>query len=326
MSSPVFASGHAGKMSTDGEPQPAREIPVQKALNHIDCPWRVDAANALNRPLRQYQPPADAPDEVQFRVRLEEARTELRPLQKKLIASKQFSILLVFQALDAAGKDGAIREVLSGLDVGGIRVASFKRPSATELMHDFLWRTTRELPERGQIGAFNRSYYEEVLTVRVHQEFLDAQYGGNPPPAELLWPARYRAIREFEKHLAMSNTLVLKFWLNVSPERQAMRFLDRLEDDKRLWKFSGNDIIESGHREAYDEAVRHMFSETSLPCAPWFCVPADHRWYLRWQITDILLQALRHLPLEFPEPEHMSPAARDELRQSLRRKAGIKPA
>jgi PPK2 family polyphosphate:nucleotide phosphotransferase len=326
MSSPAPSSGNGAETNTEGEAQPGAQTAVQKALDRIDCPWRVDAATALSRPLRQYLPPADAPDEDQFRIRLEEVRAELQPLQKKLIASKQFSILLVFQALDAAGKDGAIREVLSGLDVGGIRVASFKRPSTTELMHDFMWRTTRELPERGQIGAFNRSYYEEVLTVRVHPEFLDAQYAGNPPPAELLWPARYRAIREFEKHLAMSNTLVLKFWLNVSPERQAMRFLDRLEDDKRLWKFSSSDIVESGHREAYDEAVRRMFSETSLPCAPWFCVPADQRWYLRWQITEILLQALRHLPLEFPDPEQMDRAARDELRQSLRQKAGIGPA
>lgn len=324
MSSPA-ASAEADESGANTSARPGRSTAVQSALDRIDSPWRVQAETALQRPLQQYLPAASAPDEDQFRIRLEETRAQLRPLQKRLIASKQFSVLLVFQALDAAGKDGAIREVLSGLDVGGIRVASFKRPSTTELMHDFMWRTTRELPERGQIGAFNRSYYEEVLTVRVHPEFLNAQYAGHPPPAELLWPARYRAIREFEKHLAMSNTLVLKFWLNVSPERQAMRFLDRLEDDKRLWKFSSNDIDEAGHREAYDDAVRHMFSETSLPCAPWFCVPADQRWYLRWQIANILLQALQALPLEFPDPEHMDTDARDRLRQSLRRKAGFEP-
>lgn len=299
---------------------------VETALDSIDSPWRIDAKSSLTEVPRQYTPPDTAPDENEFRTRLEEVRAQLKRLQKKLIASKQFSILLVFQALDAAGKDGAIREVLSGLDAGGIRVASFKKPSSIELAHDFMWRTTRELPERGHIGAFNRSYYEEVLTVRVHPEFLDAQYAGNPPEGALLWPARYRAIREFEKHLAMSNTLVLKFWLNVSPQRQAMRFLDRLEDDKRLWKFSSNDIVESGFRSAYDEAVLQMFNGTSRRRAPWFCVPADERWYLRWQIAGILLQAMQALPLDFPDPEHMNAAAKLKLQNSLRQRAGIEPA
>lgn len=299
---------------------------LETALERIDSPWRIDSTASLAEAPRQFAPPDNAPAADECRIRLEEVREQLKPLQKKLIASKQFSILLVFQALDAAGKDGAIREVLEGLDVGGIRVASFKKPSSIELAHDFMWRTTRELPERGQIGAFNRSYYEEVLTVRVHPEFLDGQYAGNPPDRELLWPARYQAIREFEKHLAMSNTLVLKFWLNVSPQRQAMRFLDRLEDDKRLWKFSSNDIVESGFREAYDEAVLHMLNETSRPCGPWFCVPADERWYLRWQIASILLQALQVLPMNFPEPEHMNAAAKQSLQESLRQKAGIEAA
>ncbi|HKX56249.1 MAG TPA: hypothetical protein VJN01_09110, partial [Xanthomonadales bacterium] len=209
---------------------PPSTVP-ETALDSIESPWRIDSTASLAEAPRQYAPPGKAPAGDECRTRLEEVRAQLKPLQKKLIASRQFSILLVFQALDAAGKDGAIREVLAGLDVGGIRVASFRKPSSVELAHDFMWRTTRELPERGQIGAFNRSYYEEVLTVRVHPEFLDGQYAGNPPGSELLWPARYQAIREFEKHLAMSNTLVLKFWLNVSPQRQAMRFLDRLEDD-----------------------------------------------------------------------------------------------
>lgn len=299
---------------------------LETALNSIESPWRIDATNPLAELPRQFLPPDSAPGTDEFRPRLEEVRAQLKPLQKKFIASKQFSILLVFQALDAAGKDGAIREVLSGLDVGSIRVASFKKPSSVELAHDFMWRTTRELPERGQIGAFNRSYYEEVLTVRVHPEFLDAQYAGHPPDSELLWPARYRAIREFEKHLAMSNTLVLKFWLDVSPQRQAMRFLDRLEDDKRFWKFSRSDIVESDFRAAYDEAVLQMFNETSRPCGPWFCVPADERWYLRWQIASILLQAMQALPLGFPDAEPMDAGAKKTLQDSLRQRAGIEPA
>jgi PPK2 family polyphosphate:nucleotide phosphotransferase len=296
---------------------------LETALDRIDSPWRIGTTASLAELPRQFNPPDIAPAENEFRSHLEEVRSQLKPLQKRLIASKQFSILLVFQALDAAGKDGAIREVLLGLDVGGIRVASFKKPCSVELAHDFMWRTTRELPERGQIGAFNRSYYEEVLTVRVHPEFLRGQYAGSPPDSEVLWPARYQAIREFEKHLAMSNTLVLKFWLNVSPQRQALRFLDRLEDDKRRWKFSSNDIVESDFRDAYDEAVLHMFNETSRSCAPWFCVPADERWYLRWQIASILLQALQALPLNFPEPEPMNPGLKRSLQHSLRQRAGI---
>jgi PPK2 family polyphosphate:nucleotide phosphotransferase len=299
---------------------------LETALDRIHSPWRIDSTAALAEVPRQFAPPDNAPTGDECRTRLEEVRVQLKPLQKKLIASKQFSILLVFQALDAAGKDGAIREVLAGLDVGGIRVASFRKPSSVELAHDFMWRTSRELPERGQVGVFNRSYYEEVLTVRVHPEFLDAQYADRPPDPDLLWPARYQAIREFEKHLAMSNTLVLKFWLNVSPQRQALRFLDRLEDDKRLWKFSSHDIVESGFREAYDEAVLKMFNETSHRHGPWFCVPADERWYLRWQIASILLQVMQALPLHFPNPEHLAGEALKTLQTSLRQRAGIDPA
>jgi PPK2 family polyphosphate:nucleotide phosphotransferase len=256
-----------------------------------------------------------------YRLKLEQTRSLLKPLQKKLYAGKQFSVLMIFQALDAAGKDGAIREVFEGLDVGGIRVASFKQPSRLELAHDFLWRTNKELPERGVITAFNRSYYEEVLTVRVHPEFLNAQYAGNSPDPDTLWPARFRAIRELENHLAMSNTLVLKFWLDVSPQRQAMRFLDRLEDEKRRWKFSENDIVESGFRSSYDEAVKQMLGETSSPFAPWFCIPADNRWYLRWQIADVLLQALQALPLRYPDAESMNAEKHNSLSKMLRARA-----
>ncbi len=298
---------------------------MQAYLNRLDSPWRINSEVPLSHTPTQYAPPysPEFEPDTHYQVQLDEVRSQLRPLQEKLIASKQFSILLVFQALDAAGKDGAIREVLAGLDAGGIRVASFKQPTRTELAHDFLWRTTRELPERGQIGAFNRSYYEEVLTVRVHPEFLDAQYAGQAPAASLVWPARYRAIREFERHLAMSNTLVLKFWLNVSPQRQALRFLDRLEDQKRFWKFSQHDMVESGFRDSYEEAVLHMFNETSRDWAPWFCVPADNRWYLRWQISSILLQAMQALPLKYPQAEAMTDEARQALRKTLRQRAGL---
>ncbi|MDZ4730509.1 MAG: PPK2 family polyphosphate kinase [Xanthomonadales bacterium] len=296
---------------------------LETVLDSIESPWRINPSPPLKAAPMQFAPPEAGETAADYRAQLEQTRAQLRPLQNKLIAGKQFSILLVFQALDAAGKDGAIREVLSGLDVGSIRVASFKRPSSSELAHDFMWRTTKELPERGQIGAFNRSYYEEVLAVRVHPEFLNGQYAGHPPDSTLLWPARYRAIREFEKHLAMSNTLVLKFWLNVSPERQAMRFLDRLEDEEKRWKFSSSDIVESGFRKDYDEAVMHMLNETSRPGAPWFCVPADDRWFLRWQIFTILLQALQALPMTYPDPESLDAEEIKTLRDCLRLRAGL---
>jgi PPK2 family polyphosphate:nucleotide phosphotransferase len=240
---------------------------------------------------------ADAKD------RLEASRKSLKKSQQILMAGRQYSVLAIFQALDAAGKDGAIREVFEGLNPAGISVAAFKRPTPEELAHDFLWRTTLKLPRRGEIGVFNRSYYEEVLAVKVHPEYLGAQYAGSPPDLEQLWAGRYRAIREHEHHLAVANTIVLKFWLDVSPARQARRFLDRLEDPSKHWKFSSGDLREAGFRPAYDRAAREMFRETSRPWAPWFCIPADDRWYARFQICEILKQALQHLPLSYPTVE-----------------------
>jgi PPK2 family polyphosphate:nucleotide phosphotransferase len=245
------------------------------------------------------------------------ARQSIRPDQRKLYAAKQFSVLLVFQALDAAGKDGVIREVFEDLDPGNVQVVSFKRPTERELRHDFLWRINLALPERGDIAVFNRSHYEEVLTVRVHPEFLDAQYPGPQPDAEALWPARYNAIREFERRLAASNTLILKFWLNVSPAKQAQRFLERLDNPKKRWKFSLGDVRESTFRPAYDEALRHMLNETSRPWAPWFCIPADDRWYLRWQVAEIVRQALAALPLTYPPVDEIPAEKAEEVRALL---------
>ena len=197
-------------------------------------------------------------------------------------------------------------------------MASFKRPTERELRHDFLWRINQALPERGAISVFNRSHYEEVLTVRVHPEYLDAQYAGAAPDPTTLWPARYRAIREYERHLATANTLILKFWLNVSPARQAERFLERLDEPRKRWKFSLGDIRESTFRDAYDEALLQMLNETSRPWAPWFCIPADDRWYLRWQVADIINQALAALPLTYPPVDELPPEQAGEIRALLR--------
>jgi PPK2 family polyphosphate:nucleotide phosphotransferase len=296
---------------------------LEEKLQQLSSRWRIADSHELTGTPSIYTPPDDelVGSGESFKARLSETRKEIRELQRKLYAGKQYSFLLVFQALDAAGKDGAIREVLEDLDPAGIRVSSFKRPSEEELRHDFLWRTAKQLPQRGEICAFNRSYYEEVLTVRVHPELLGGQYGDVAPDPEALWPARYRAIREHEQHLAMSNTVVLKFWLNVSLQKQAQRFLERLEDPQKNWKFSMGDIRESNLREQYDEAVMHMLNETSRPWAPWFCIPADDRWYLRWQIADIFCQALKSLPLKFPPAEIPHGSERDELGRMLAERA-----
>jgi len=283
-------------------------------IEAIESPWLVPFDGSLTEPSRNFTAP---PDTGGCKDLLSETRKAIRPFQRKLYASKQFSVLLVFQALDAAGKDGAIREVFEDLDPVNVNVAAFKRPTEKELRHDFLWRTARELPERGDFAVFNRSYYEEVLTVRVHPEYLDAQYAGSPPDPEALWPLRYQAIREHERHLAAANTLILKFWLNVSPAEQARRFTERLDTPEKRWKFSMGDIRESRFRAAYDQAVMNMFNETSRAWAPWFCVPAEDPWYCRWQIADIIRQALRALPLSYPPVEDVSTETIAEVRDLL---------
>ncbi len=237
------------------------------------------------------------------RDKLKKIRKQLEPLQEILYAGKQYSVLCIFQAMDAAGKDGTIRRVFAGLDPAGVRLASFKRPTPVELGHDFLWRTTLQLPVRGEIGIFNRSYYEEVLTVRVHPEYLGAQYPGGVPDIDKLWPARYQAIREHERHLATANTLILKFWLNVSTKEQSQRFLDRIDEADKRWKFSSHDVVEAGFRAAYDEAILDMLNQTSRPWAPWFIVPADDKPYMRHQVAEIIHHAMSDLPLEYPQPD-----------------------
>lgn len=292
-------------------PVPGR---LERAIQAINNPWTAPFDGSLSAAPAAYGAPDDAGN---CKKLLGDTRKAIRPFQRQLYASKQYSILLVFQALDAAGKDGAIREVFEDLDPVNVNVSAFKRPTARELRHDFLWRTSRKLPELGDIAVFNRSYYEEVLAVRVHPQFLNAQYAGQAPDAEQLWPARYQAIREHERHLAASNTLVLKFWLNVSPAEQAQRFLDRLDTPEKRWKFSMGDIRESQCREAYDEAVMHMLNETSRPWAPWFCIPADDRWYLRWQIADIVRQAMAALELSYPPAEEIPAEQALEVRKLL---------
>jgi len=235
---------------------------------------------------------------------------DLAAMQEKLHAQDRWGVLLIFQAMDAAGKDSTIKHVMSGINPQGCQVYSFKAPSTEELDHDFLWRTTRCLPERGRIGIFNRSYYEEVLVVRVHPELLERQRLPAEPSGAELWKRRCEDIAAFERYLARNGYLILKFFLHVSKEEQKKRFLERIERPEKNWKFATGDVAErdhwDGYMTAYEEAIRH----TAAPHAPWFVVPADHKWFMRLVVAAAVHDALGELGLTFPE---VDAAKRDEL-------------
>ncbi len=224
-------------------------------------------------------------------------------LQERLYASDSYSLLLIFQAMDAAGKDGAIKHVMSGVNPQGCQVSSFKQPSAEELEHDFLWRTTKRLPERGRIGIFNRSYYEEVLVVRVHPEYLAAQrLPDKPRPGSAeFWEQRMHSIREHEAHLARNGTVIVKFFLHVSAEEQRERFLDRIDHPDKNWKFSEGDVRERQHWNEYMAAYGQAISATSTREAPWYVIPADDKKNARLIMSAVINQTLLALNLEFPK-------------------------
>jgi PPK2 family polyphosphate:nucleotide phosphotransferase len=221
-------------------------------------------------------------------------------LQEVLYAQDVYSLLLVFQAMDAAGKDGAIRHVLSGVNPQGCHVTSFKTPSAEELDHDYLWRAHKALPARGIIGIFNRSYYEEVLVVRVHRQLLQAQRLPEFAVDDKIWQRRFKEINNFEKYLVRNGTVVLKFFLNISKEEQRNRFLARIEEPDKNWKFSIADYRERAHWDSYMEAYEDMLANTSTEHAPWFVIPADNKWFARLAISQIITAALESLDLKVP--------------------------
>ncbi len=232
---------------------------------------------------------------------LERGVARLSELQEKLYAQDQWGVLLIFQAMDAAGKDGTIAHVMSGINPQGCDVHSFKSPSAEDLDHDYLWRTNRHTPERGRIGIFNRSYYEEVLVVRVHPEFLHKQ---KMPPQLIdknIWQHRFEDINAFERYLSRNGILILKFFLHVSKDAQRKRFLDRLDDPAKQWKFSGADVEERKFWDDYQDAYEDMISSTSTEHAPWFVVPADHKWFTRTIVAEAIIDALESLDLHFPK-------------------------
>lgn len=254
----------------------------------------------------------------QYHALLVEQVAELSALQQLQYASNRYAVLLIFQAMDAAGKDGAIKHVMSGINPQGCQVFSFKHPSATELEHDFLWRTAQCLPERGRIGIFNRSYYEEVLIVRVHPEILCAQ----GLPDELLdektiWEERYRSINDLENHLYRNGTRIIKFFLHLSKEEQRKRFLERIDKPEKNWKFSSADVEERKFWKEYMQAYEACLSATSTKDAPWYVVPADDKQNTRLIISQIILDTFKALKMHFPEADAKRQqdllSARDEL-------------
>lgn len=262
-------------------------------------------------------PGKNAPDEKECERRLAACVAEIAELQQVLYAHDRYALLLVFQAMDAAGKDGTIRAVLSGVNPAGCHVTSFKQPSSEELDHDFLWRTSRHLPERGRIGVFNRSYYEEVLVVRVHPEYLGAQRLPDGSNHKSFWEGRYESIREHEQHLARNGTVILKFFLNVSKNEQRKRFLSRLDEPEKHWKFSEKDVAEREHWDKYQQAYEDALNETSRPWAPWYAVPADNKDAMRLMVAEIVRDTLRSLDLAYPKPDTEALARFDEMRAKL---------
>ena len=235
-------------------------------------------------------------------VALEQAIEKLSKLQEKLYAQHHYSVLLVFQAMDAAGKDGTIRAVMTGINPQGCQVYAFKAPNAEELDHDFLWRVTRALPERGRIGIWNRSHYEEVLVVRVNPGYLEGQrLPRQPDDLDDLWRERYESIVAAEKHWARNGCVILKFFLNVSQKEQHKRFLERVTDAEHFWKFNSADMAESKKWDEYQDAYQDALAATSKPWAPWYAIPADSKHYMRRAVAEIIVATLKQLHLEYPK-------------------------
>ena len=271
-------------------------------LYHIAKRFRVDKPEKFRLskcdPAECYGLTVDKHD---AQIMLAEGIERLTELQQRLYAEDRWAVLIVLQAMDAAGKDSIIKHVMTGLNPQGVEVHAFKQPSPEELQHDFLWRVAQRLPTSGRIGIFNRSHYEEVLTVRIHKELLERQKLPKRVVDKGIWQRRFDDIRAFERHLARNGTLILKFFLNVSKEEQRKRFLDRVDEPGKRWKFSMNDVKERKLWPKYMAAYEELIRETSTPEAPWFVVPADHKWFARIVVAAVLVQELAALDLAFPK-------------------------
>ena len=288
----------------------------------VPSPFLVPDDDSFRIEDARTRPPKDAPSREECVARMEKRIGELSRLQSVLYAQDRWAVLVIFQAMDAAGKDGTIGAVMSGVNPTGCDVHSFKQPSAEELDHDFLWRTGIRLPERGRIGIFNRSYYEETLVVRVHPEYLEPQHLPHMPKLKRLWKERYESICDHEKHLARNGTMIVKFWLNVSKGEQRRRFLARIEDRERHWKFNAGDIAERRYWKRYQEAYEDVLRATSRRWAPWYAIPADDKPFMRFTVAEILVKSLKSLGSKYPgfDPKLNADLAR--MKSALEREKG----
>jgi PPK2 family polyphosphate:nucleotide phosphotransferase len=276
---------------------------IARQARQMTAPFRVDQGKGFR--LRDVDP-ADtlwlkAEDKSRAKEALATGVQRLADLQQRLYAQDKWALLLIFQAMDAAGKDSAIKHVMSGVNPQGCQVYSFKAPTSEDLDHDYLWRCMKVLPNRGCIGIFNRSYYEEVLVVRVHPEWLTKQQLPSEVVTKHIWRERYEDICNFEEYLTRNGVVLRKFFLHVSKKEQKKRFLERLEDPKKHWKFSASDVQERVFWDHYMEAYEDMIRHTATSYAPWFVVPADNKWFTRVVVADAIIEALAELDLKFPE-------------------------
>jgi PPK2 family polyphosphate:nucleotide phosphotransferase len=290
---------------------------VIEASRRLSKPYRV--TDGKNFRLKDVDPgdtgELKSSDKPRAKEALQTGVETLAKLQDVLYAQDRWSLLLVFQAMDAAGKDGAIKHVMSGINPQGCQVSSFKSPTSTELDHDYLWRCIKELPERGRIGIFNRSYYEETLVVRVHPEFLAGQKLPEQCVTKNIWDERFQDIRGFERHLHRNGTIVRKFFLHVSKEEQQRRFLSRLDLPEKNWKFSANDSKERGFWDDYMKVYEETIRETATEESPWYVVPADNKWFTRVVVAAAVIDALASLDLHYPK---VGKAKKKELAEARR--------
>jgi PPK2 family polyphosphate:nucleotide phosphotransferase len=276
---------------------------VIRGARRLTRPYRIDNGETFR--LKDFDPgdtgSLEAEDKPRAREALQSGVEAMAELQDILYAQDRWSVLLVFQAMDAAGKDGAIKHVMSGINPQGCQVASFKSPSAQDLDHDYMWRCQKELPERGRIGIFNRSYYEEVLVVRVHPEMLALQKIPTECLGDDLWKQRYKDIRSFERYLGHNGVVIRKFFLHLSRKEQKKRFLARIDDPAKNWKFSSTDAAERRHWKDYMAAYETMIRRTASGHAPWYVVPADNKWYTRLIVASVVVETLASLNLSYPK-------------------------
>jgi PPK2 family polyphosphate:nucleotide phosphotransferase len=268
-------------------------------------------------PVDEFRELSSADAKEKAKAIMAEKLEELAEAQELLYADDRYAVLMILQAMDAAGKDSTIKHVMSGVNPQGCQVFSFKRPSAEELDHNFLWRCMQRLPERGRIGIFNRSYYEDVLVVKVHPEILAAQPLPDGKIDKAFWQERYEDINAFERHLVRNGTVILKLFLHVSKAEQKRRFLERLERPDKNWKFSLADLAERAYWDDYQDAYEQALEATSTEWAPWHVIPADHKWMMRLLVAEILTNAIRSLDLAYPQPAPEDEAALAEARAKL---------